>query len=83
MQLKPLLHAAVPRVECPEHGKQQLEVSWSEPRSRFTLLFERLAIDVSMSIPNVNVAQALSRTGWEQTGPTSQRAVTEPSFGHR
>ena len=30
------LHARVPRVECPEHGKLQVRVPWAEPNSRFT-----------------------------------------------
>ncbi|EQD46612.1 transposase IS204/IS1001/IS1096/IS1165 family protein, partial [mine drainage metagenome] len=33
------LHARVPRVECPQHGKLQARVPWAEPNSRFTALF--------------------------------------------
>src|ERR1035438_235738 len=40
------LHARPPRVECPEHGVRQVTLPWAEPMSRFTILFERLAIDV-------------------------------------
>ena len=36
------LHARIPRIKCPKHGVQQVAVPWAEPRSRFTLLFERL-----------------------------------------
>ena len=75
MQFKTLLHAAVPRVECPEHGVKQVKVPWAEPRSRFTLLFERLAIDVLLSTQNVKSAQAILRTGWEQTWNIVLRAV--------
>ena len=42
-QFATLLHARVPRVKCPTHGVRQVVVSWAE---RFTLLFERFAIDV-------------------------------------
>ncbi len=45
-QFKTYLHARVPRVECPTHGVRQVSVPWAEARSRFTALFERLAIDV-------------------------------------
>src|SRR5262245_21640350 len=38
------LHARPPRVSCPSHGVRQVRLSWAEPHSRFTLLFERLAI---------------------------------------
>lgn len=40
------LHARVPRVECPQHGKLQVRVPWAEPNSRFTALFERWSIQV-------------------------------------
>ena len=40
------LHAGAPRVACPEHGVRQVRVPWAEPHSRFTTLFEPLAIDV-------------------------------------
>jgi transposase len=45
-QFQTYLHARIPRVACSEHGVVQVLVPWAEPRSRFTLLFERLAIDV-------------------------------------
>ena len=40
------LHAKPPRVNCPEHGVVQVQLPWAEPMSRFTILFERLAVDV-------------------------------------
>jgi len=45
-QLKTFLHARVPRVDCPDHGVKQVRVPWAEPHSQFTVLFERLAIDL-------------------------------------
>ena len=75
MQFKTMLHAAVPRVECPEHGVKQVKVPWAEAKSRFTLLFERFAIDVLLSTQNVKGAQAILRTGWEQTWNILWRAV--------
>src|SRR6476646_4408905 len=45
-QLKTYLHARVPRISCPEHGIHQVTVPWAEQRSRFTLLMERMIIDV-------------------------------------
>src|SRR5438034_5796006 len=44
-QLQTRLHARVPRVECPTHGVLQSPIPWATPGSKFTLLFERLAID--------------------------------------
>ncbi|MEK7767065.1 MAG: transposase family protein, partial [bacterium] len=45
-QLHTYVHARVPRVKCPTDGVVQARVPWAEPRSRFTLQFERFAIDV-------------------------------------
>jgi transposase len=47
------LHARPPRVECPTHGVRQLALPWAEPMSRFTVLFERLAIAMDMWDPYV------------------------------
>ena len=52
-QLKTYLHARIPRVECPEHGVRQAVVPWAEPHSRFTMLMERLIIDVAMQCSTV------------------------------
>jgi transposase len=38
--------ACTPPVECPTHGVRQVALPWAEPHSRFTALFERLAVDV-------------------------------------
>lgn len=39
-----VLSARVPRIECPKHGVRQIRVPWAEDRSRFTALFEAMAI---------------------------------------
>jgi len=43
-QYETRLHAKVPRVHCAEHGVRTVAVPWAVPHSRFTMLFERLAI---------------------------------------
>lgn len=35
-----------PRVDCPEHGVQSVELPWSRPNARFTLAFECFALRV-------------------------------------
>src|SRR3989442_9376566 len=35
-----------PLFRSPEHGTRQVRLPWAEPMSRFTTLFERLAVDV-------------------------------------
>ena len=34
----------VPRVDCPDHGVKQVSIPWAGPKSRFTEMFECLAI---------------------------------------
>lgn len=68
------LHAKPPRVECPEHGVRQVTLPWAEPMSRFTILFERLAIDV-VNACNVERAGQLLHTTWDETWHLMERAV--------
>ena len=74
-QFQTHLHARIPRVECGEHGVVQVAVPWAEPRSRFTLLFERFAIDV-LSQCDVSGAMRILRISWDEAWRLMQRAVT-------
>jgi transposase len=75
-QFRTILHAKVPRVDCPEHGVKQVSVPWAEKGSRFTILFERFAIDVLLVTQTVKGAMSLLGTKWDQTWNIVQRAVT-------
>ena len=44
-QYKTVLHALAPRSDCPEHGPRVVKLPWAEDGSRFTLLFEAIAIE--------------------------------------
>lgn len=68
------LHASAPRVACPEHGVRQARVPWAEPHSRFTTLFERLAIDV-LGACDVAAAAGLLRLSWDEAWHLMDRAV--------
>jgi len=62
-QFQTFLVAAVPRVRCARHGVLTAAVPWSVPNSRFTLLFERFAIDVLLATQvQAKTAQLLGRT---------------------
>ena len=74
-QFQTHLHARIPRVECGEHGVIQVTVPWAEPRSRFTLLFERFAIDVLRQC-DVSGATRILRISWDEAWGVMQRAVT-------
>ena len=73
-QLKTLLVADVPRVECKEHGVVTVEVPWAESGSGFTALFEALVIDWLKTAAVSAVAERL-RLSWNAVDGIMQRAV--------
>jgi len=73
-QFKTYLHARIPRVNCPVHGVRQVKVSWAEAHSRFTVLFERLAIEV-LKEANIEGAARLLRVSWDEAWNLMERAV--------
>jgi transposase len=68
------LHARTPRVACPEHGVRQVRMPWAQVGSRFTNLFEALAIDVLLAT-NVKRAAQILRITWDEAWHLMQRAV--------
>ncbi len=68
------LRARPPRVHCPEYGVRQVALPWAEPHSRFTILFERLAIDV-LGETDVSGACKILRISWDEAWHLMERAV--------
>lgn len=68
------LHARPPRVSCPEHGVHQVTLPWAQAGSRFTNLFEALAIDVLLAA-NIKKAAGLLRITWDEAWHLMERAV--------
>ncbi len=68
------LHARVPRVQCAAHGVKTVALPWATPHSRFTVLFERLAIAWLKEATPAAVARRLGLT-WEETNGIVERAV--------
>jgi transposase len=73
-QYQTMLHAEVPRTDCPEHGVRLVRVPWAEPHSRFTLLFERLAIDWLRAASQKAVAERIGLS-WDEVHGIMDRAV--------
>jgi transposase len=73
-QYQTLLHAAVPRTRCPEHGVRIVHITWAEPHGRFTALFERLAIDWLQAASQQAVAARLGLS-WDEVHTIMERAV--------
>lgn len=75
MQFQTILHSRIPRVECPTHGIKTISAPWAEERSRFTLLFERLAIDLLLGCQNQTKAGEILRLSWDEIHEIQGRAV--------
>jgi transposase len=73
-QYRTLLHARVPRLACPRHGVKQIRVPWAEEGSRFTALFEALAIDWLLQASVQAVSRRLGLS-WDEAAGIQERAV--------
>jgi len=73
-QFKTIIVSRVPVVRCEEHGCQTVAVPWAEKYSRFSRLFERLAIDVMLEC-SISGACAILRMSWDEADGIKQRAV--------
>ena len=73
-QYRTILHAQPPRSACPEHGARAVRLPWAEPSSRFTALFERLAIDWLQAASQKAVAELL-HLSWDEIHGILERAV--------
>ena len=76
------LHAALPRVKCPEHGICTIEPSWSRANSRFTLQFESFLIDTLQSTQVRSRSALQLRVSEEQLKRVQIQAV-ERGLQHR
>ena len=74
-QFETHLHARIPRVQCPTHGIKQVRVPWAEARARFTMLMERLVIDVIHQCSTLSGACRLLRISWDEAWGVMDRAV--------
>ena len=73
-QYQTILHAAPPRTQCPEHGVKVVKLPWAEPSSRFTALFEALALEWLKAASQKAVAERMSLS-WDQIHGIMERAV--------
>src|SRR5437773_2748641 len=73
-QYRTILHAEPPRSQCPEHGVRVVKLSWAEASSRFTALFEGLAIAWLKHASQKAVGEQL-RLSWDEIHGIMERAV--------
>lgn len=69
------LKCSLPRCECPKHGIKTVEVPWAEPRARYTMHFERHAIEIMLACATVKDAVELLRLDWGTVQNIIDRAV--------
>jgi len=70
-----LIICRVPRVQTPEGKVETVPVPWAGKRSRFTLLYERFAIEVLLACRSMSAAAALLGLSWDQLHLIMERAV--------
>ena len=75
MQFTTLIRTRTPRADCPEHGVKTMQVPWAAPQGRFTLLFERFAVEVLLASASVSQACTLRGIGWDTAQEIMRRAV--------
>lgn len=73
-QYRTVIEANVPRIECKEHGVLQIKVPWAEAGSRFTALFEALAIDWMKETSLSGVCRQMGLS-WDEAAGIQGRAV--------
>ena len=75
MQFTTLIRARPPRAACPTHGVKTMRVPWAAPHGRFTVLFERFAVEVLLASASVSQACGLLGLSWDTAQEIMRRAV--------
>jgi hypothetical protein len=75
MQFETIIAARVPRVRWPDRHTGMVRVPWSEPRSRWTLMFESFALRVLAHGRSVSRGCELPRLDWSSAQRIMERGV--------
>ena len=75
MQFITTIHASIPRANCETCGVLTIPVPWADRHSRFTLLFECMAIEVIQACSSLSSAASLLGLNWKSVHSIMQRAV--------
>jgi len=59
------IEAAVPWVNCPNHGIRQVHVPWAEPIGRFTSLFEAVTISW-LKVATIKAVSEQMKISWDE-----------------
>jgi len=75
MQFETVIVSRTPRVDCSQCGVKTIRIPWAEPRSRFTLLFEALAVETIGACRSLKQAGVLLSLSYDQLQRIMDRAV--------
>jgi transposase len=75
MQFATLIRTRMPRSNCPEHRVKTTGVPWAAPQGRFTLLFERFAVEVLLASGSIRQGYKLLGICWDTAQEFMCRAV--------
>jgi transposase len=75
MQFTTLIRARAPRSDCPDHGVKTTLVPWAAPHGRFTMLFERFAVEVLLASASISQGCELLGISWDTAQEIMRRAV--------
>jgi transposase len=74
-QLKTFLTCQIPRIDCAEHEKKTIDTPWAHEQGRFTLLFEKLAIDMLLAFKKQTKVADMLRISFDQINYIMHRSV--------
>ena len=75
MQFETIIVAQVPRLKYPDGHTEFVKVPWADKQSQWTLLFERLAVEVLVACRSLSQACNLLDLDWRSAHRIMQRAV--------
>jgi len=75
MQFETIIVAQVPRLKYPDGHTELVKVPWADKQSQWTMLFERLAIDLLQACRSLSQACELLDLDWRSVHRIMERAV--------
>ena len=75
MQFETIIKARVPRSKCSSCGVKTIAVPWSGKHSRFTLMFEALAISILQAARSVSSGADVLGVSWKTAHTLMRRGV--------
>ena len=75
MNFETIIQARVPRCRCPDCGIKTVAIPWADKHSRFTLMFEAVAIEVLRMAGSLEAGRLFLGLSWDSAHAIMERAV--------